>query len=210
MNILPKELIIEIVNYIDLSFWNNLIAINKYIYNIICKQYNNYILNKKLFIINHIPEKIVDLLNGYNNVLRIPILEWKDCFSLDNDRPNNIKIDLLHHPIMMSVDKKNRCFIILCTKINKNLEIDILFKKYSSDRYTWANATSRNGILNHSNFVMVNNIFYNNNNSIMNLNNFKMFLKGSKKIKRRITLCGSYPTFINFEKEYYMDIQYAF
>ena len=66
-----------ILNFIHKSLWIDIIFLNKYMYKCKSKEIKEFINNKIKIIKSNIPNKIIYLLNGYNFILKIPILKWK-------------------------------------------------------------------------------------------------------------------------------------
>ena len=162
-----------ILNFIHKSLWIDIIFLNKYMYKCKSKEIKEFINNKIKIIKSNIPNKIIYLLNGYNFILKIPILKWKNNFSSNYDRPNNINLNDIMYPIMFSFDAKQRMFFI----IKKKKSIYLLFKKYFSDKYTWEFAPIINNEIGYTNFILVNNYFYDYKNSKINIKKFKEYIK---------------------------------
>ena len=176
MDQINNDILNAILNFIHKSLWIDIVFLNKFIYKCKSKEIKEFIKNKIKIINLNIPNKIIYLLNGFNFVLKIPILKWKNDFSNDNNRPNNINLNDIMYPIMFSFDVKKRMFFI----IKKKKSIYLLFKKYFTDKYTWEFAPIINNEIGNTNFILINNYFYDYNNTKMNIINFKKFIKSIK------------------------------
>ena len=100
---------------------------------------NNKLIKLKIFKSldeNHIRQYFKNTIFDKKIILNLPILTYKDRFSL-GDYIDNIKNSDLEYPIMMGVDDWNRPFITFKADSQKNYAITI-FQRYSDCKETWA------------------------------------------------------------------------
>ena len=108
---------------------------------------------KQYYIARNFDDNIILMMGGMENMIKIPILEWKDNFLGGTDYIDRITPEDLNHKIMMGIDRYHRPFI--CFRIKRDEEkysVDTLFQRYTGETQTWTNGTCRNSVITESGY----------------------------------------------------------
>ena len=112
---------------------------------------------KQYYISKNFDDNIILMMGGMENMIKIPILEWKDNFLGGTDYIDRIKPEDLNHKIMMGIDRYQRPFI--CFRIKRYNQrygeiysVDTLFQRYTGEKKTWTNGTCRNSLITESGY----------------------------------------------------------
>ena len=125
-------------NFIDETSIS-LFVTNKYFFekrNKIKKQ----VSDKYRFIINNYPNDIIQLFNGWFNMISYPIIPWKNHYSqiptyIDNIWHVNSKITL-------GLSNNNQPFFVLRYFVNNKKHINIFFQRYPDSNNIWSSAST--------------------------------------------------------------------
>ena len=105
------------------------------------------IKKKKKFIDTFFPRQIQSIF--LNKLIMFPQLKWKDTFLGSTGYIDQFNIKDLDNNIMIGVDNAQRPFIVLVhqSKLDPDSDfyssgytIDVLFQRYTSDKYSWSNS----------------------------------------------------------------------
>ena len=148
------------------------------------------IKKKRQFIDTFFPREIQSIF--LNRLSMFPQLKWKDRFCGSTGYIDQLVIQDLDNNIMIGVDDAQRPFIVLVHKFDLNSDsdfyssgytIDVLFQRYTNDKYTWSNSNrGATNLINYSGY------FYNRGilNDDLVTYNLRSLIKNYGILKRAI------------------------
>lgn len=173
INVIPFDIIDNILSFMDI--YNNYIFVvsNKEYYQNYYQIIKQDIIKSKKIILK-IPRDIAKIFGDYKEMLKYPILKWKNCFLDDYKNITNIKINDVNTSIMIGYDNiKERAFIVIKTNIIKHInfpqlttQIDTIYPKNN----VWITSSSQYGIFSDTDKPIYNNKLIH-SNAITNLKN---------------------------------------
>jgi hypothetical protein len=124
-------------NYIDLLYLFHTCPIPKF--------YKRILFDRIHYIREYFPTPVIDLFS-LQNLLTYPELRWRDTFIGGTGYIDHIRHQDMSDPIMTGVDKWKRVFIAIKTINDRDqINVDVLFQRYSDSDKIWACGTSRGG-----------------------------------------------------------------
>lgn len=92
---------------------------------------------KQRFIIDNYPNILINSLGGLDNFVKFPFLKFEKKFLNSTAYIDNIKDKDMKFPIMIGKDILNRPFISIKTKIEGDVEVNVLFQRLPCFNGNW-------------------------------------------------------------------------
>ena len=152
-NPLPTDCWHNVVNFINISNWQNIVFIDKQIYNDFSKKYKSYIENDLKFV-KKINKNVIELFGGYKKFITYPLLNFKNYYIGCTDYIDRVKHNDMISPIMIGIDYFKRPFISIRYLEDNKKKVVTVFQRYTEDNNLWSHGTAYmgNSIISFSSF----------------------------------------------------------
>ena len=140
---------VYILPYLDISDIRTIICSCRDMKINMVETYQDLIQERIQYIENNYHPTVIDLMGGYHNMMKFPILPWLDQYVGDTGYIDGILPNDMLSSIMIGKQNDNeRSFIVMKTCDHRDhIYLDILFQRFPSKSDDWVLATSGRSIL---------------------------------------------------------------